>query len=225
METYLQVRTFLSRTERTFINYYFRGSTDGLNATAFHAHCDNKGETFIIILSTKVYLFGGYTNTNWTSPTYSQSTNAFLFSLMSSQKFPATKFPINLRYRNYAIVNDVLSEPIFGVMDQPDIGIYDLNNQFRCQIHFPSVYKGDIDGSGFPFSNDCMINEIEVFIPVFKESSLFLYYVFDTFKNILSLVVTFIMIVSYDRIGYFDNKKSDIRCICHVLILPISSLD
>ena len=221
-----------------------------MKAATFHRYCDNKGETFTILSSTNGYLFGGYVDVNWTKteriPTYHSSTRAFLFSLMNSKKIPATKYPINLQYRDYAIVNDHLSGPIFGTMEQPDVGIYEFKNQFRCQVNFPSVYRGDSVVSGFPTSSSCIINEIEVFIPIFElpmhsmkkqwdfdTLSSFLGYPFRTIYFFLSYIVGSIfsflasavhsiyLFLSYVFGSIFETwvKYSSVRKILLVLVL------
>ena len=106
-------------------------------------------------------------------PRYSSSQNAFIFSLMNPTNIPAKKYPSNNDYENYDIVSHISSGPIFNGKNLPDMDIYDLNGTFHCQIHFPSIYMTDIRASSFPSSHDCIINEMEVFIPVFKTKSLF----------------------------------------------------
>lgn len=54
---------------------------------------------------------------------------------------------------------------------RPDIGILESNGQFQCQVHFPSLYKSDTEASTFPASDGCIINEIEVFVPVFEKTT------------------------------------------------------
>lgn len=90
---------------------------------------------------------------------------------MSSRSTPVSKFSLDPRYRNYATVNDFLSGPIFGGMTRPDIGIYESSGEFRCQINFPSVYKGGVGVPYFPTSDNCVINETEIFIPVFEKAA------------------------------------------------------
>ena len=197
MDTHLQVsECWLTNDHFQERIDYFRGSTDGFNAATFHAHCDNKGETFTVLSSTNGFLFGGYTDTNWTTSTegfatYGRTTNAFIFSLMSSQSTPVSKFSLDTRYRNYATVNDFLSGPIFGGMTRPDIGIYESSGEFRCQINFPSLYKGGVGVPYFPTSDNCVINETEIFIPVFEKaaakSSSFLG---SVFKIIIALAIS-----------------------------------
>ena len=44
----------------------FRASRDGFAASAFHSKCDNKGPTVTVVKSS-VNIFGGFTETSWTS--------------------------------------------------------------------------------------------------------------------------------------------------------------
>ena len=42
----------------------YRASSDGWGATDFHSKCDNQGPT-IVIVQVGNYIFGGFTNCNW----------------------------------------------------------------------------------------------------------------------------------------------------------------
>ena len=42
----------------------YRASTDGWYGKDFHAKCDNKGPT-IVLVKVDDYIFGGFTDTNW----------------------------------------------------------------------------------------------------------------------------------------------------------------
>ena len=219
--------TFLTLEHQNYLNYFYdartsrllkwqliyRGSIDGMNAIAFHTHCDNKGETFTILSSTSEHIFGGYTDANWTTPvdrlsTYGQSKKAFLFSLVNSQNISAHKFPLDARYGNHAIVNDFLSGPIFGEMMRPDISIHYSNGQFHCQIHFPWLYKTDADVSGFPTSDDCTINEIEVFIPVFARSTSILSW---TLREIIALILTYLSVRVFALLAVYYNRSKPLE--------------
>lgn len=125
-----------------------------------------------MLSSSQGHLFGGYTDVSWTTPKdniphYNSSDRSFLFTLQSPSNGFIMKFSLNNQYKKYAIVNDQSSGPIFGGMSQPDIGIYESNQQFRCQIHFPIVYKSAVGVSLFPNSENCIVREIEVFGPIF----------------------------------------------------------
>ena len=191
----------------------YRGSIHGLNATAFHTRCDKKGETFNVLSSTRGYLFGGYTDANWNTalddlPTYGRSEKTFLFSLVSPEKYPARKFRLDVRYPQYVIVNDLLSGPIFGGMMRPDIGILESNGQFRCQVHFPSLYKSETDVSPFPTSDGCIIDEIEVFIPVFKTSTSVSFWLL---KKLAALILTLIGSFVFGFVGVYYNRRERLR--------------
>lgn len=208
---------------------HFRGSRDGFNAVTFHKQCDNKDETFIVLSSTNGFLFGGYTDANWTtpqqgSPTYSRSTRAFLFSLVSPQRLPATKLFLDARYYNYATVNDFLSGPIFGNMMRPDLGIFESNGEFRCQINFPSWYRSAVGVPYLPTSDDCVINEIEVFTAVFPSSSSL---IFRVLINAFFLIITFLEVFIYFLavVSYETNTRTMGRffSICCLILLCINS--
>jgi len=46
-------------------NLIYRASQDGFEASKFHSKCDTLSNTFIIIKSTNDFVFGGYTEQNW----------------------------------------------------------------------------------------------------------------------------------------------------------------
>jgi len=84
-------------------NLIYRASRDGFKASQFHAKCDNKPNTLIIIKSTNDNVFGRYTEQSWTPFDYdlvlkqlftnrsraqglfnrSSDPNAFIFSLIN----------------------------------------------------------------------------------------------------------------------------------------------
>ena len=45
----------------------WHAKTDGWEASTFHSNCDEKGPTVTIIQVDK-YIFGGYTDVSWSSP-------------------------------------------------------------------------------------------------------------------------------------------------------------
>ena len=64
----------------------FRASVHGKNAAAFHAHCDNKGPTVVLIRDTAGNVFGGHAPVHWTSPAREEwvsCPSAFLFSVVN----------------------------------------------------------------------------------------------------------------------------------------------
>ncbi|KAK8803537.1 hypothetical protein WA158_001231 [Blastocystis sp. Blastoise] len=97
----------------------YKGTRDGFSAQSFHNHCDNRGETIVLIQNkydtSTTNIFGGYTSIPWTSPSQAKAvedTHAFLFTLQNVYTISPTKFPvINPRY---AIRHSSLYGPIFG---------------------------------------------------------------------------------------------------------------
>ena len=45
----------------------WRAKTDGWAASTFHRNCDGKGPT-VTIIKVGSYIFGGYTDVSWSSP-------------------------------------------------------------------------------------------------------------------------------------------------------------
>lgn len=78
-------------------NLLFRSTRDGATAAAFHAHCDFKGPTLVLIKDTDGNVFGGYTQKNWSSPIYSgkgvRDPSAFLINIVSPHGTPPVLFP------------------------------------------------------------------------------------------------------------------------------------
>ena len=93
-------------------NLLFRSTRDGATA-AFHARCDAKGPTLVLIKDTDGNVFGGYTQENWSSKwEYVSDPAAFLISVVSPHGTPPVLFPST--GGNYSIGCDSLCGPIFG---------------------------------------------------------------------------------------------------------------
>jgi hypothetical protein len=73
-------------------NLIYRASQDGFEARDFHSKCDNKSDTLIVIKSTNVNIFGGYTERNWKGSNHESvdkdDPNAFFFSLVNKDNKP-----------------------------------------------------------------------------------------------------------------------------------------
>jgi len=85
-------------------------SKDGDQSSKFHAACDGKGPTVVIVESATGAVFGGYTNMNWKHHGYRKSTKTFLFRLrpaMSQHKIMSGR-------EGYAIFSHKSYGPIFG---------------------------------------------------------------------------------------------------------------
>ena len=69
----------------------YRASQDGFRGVDFHAKCDYKPNSFVIIRSENGNVFGGFTEKTWKadSPTgYKSDPNAFIFSFINLDKKP-----------------------------------------------------------------------------------------------------------------------------------------
>ena len=72
----------------------WRCTTDGFSASSFHAKCDGKGPTVVIIKSTQGKRFGGFTKTGWQMDNeYRTDHSNWVFSLTNKTK--------HKHYRNY----------------------------------------------------------------------------------------------------------------------------
>mmetsp|Transcript_12469 Transcript_12469/g.18629 ORF Transcript_12469/g.18629 Transcript_12469/m.18629 type:complete len:365 (-) Transcript_12469:22-1116(-) len=75
----------------------FRASQNGWSARQFHAHCDNRGPTYILIATNNRSIFGGYCPVPMCSPpSGSEQTDyhpeTFLFSLKNAYGHPPSEF-------------------------------------------------------------------------------------------------------------------------------------
>jgi flagellar motor switch/type III secretory pathway protein FliN len=93
----------------------YRGSRDGQTNAAFHSKCDNKGCTLTVIKTTCGKVFGGYSNTAWSSTgTYKGANKAFLFALSDGSISSPDKMKLNNENDSYAICCASGYGPIFG---------------------------------------------------------------------------------------------------------------
>jgi len=70
------------------IKLVYKGSKDGMTATAFHEKANNKGPTITIIKSKQDRIFGAFMPESWTSRNgYINTTKSWLFSLTSKAKY------------------------------------------------------------------------------------------------------------------------------------------
>lgn len=60
----------------------YRGTRDGFSSQAFHAHCDGKGPSVVLLQSAEGHVFGGFTEASWDSSAGNKTcSQAFLFML------------------------------------------------------------------------------------------------------------------------------------------------
>jgi hypothetical protein len=103
-------------------NLIYRASQHGFEISKFHAKCDNRPNTLVIIKSTNGNVFGGYTEKSWTGfLDQKDDPNAFIFSLINKDNKP-----LKLKCKNrQAIYSHSSSGPLFGYYD---IRIEDRSN-------------------------------------------------------------------------------------------------
>ena len=103
----------------------YRASRDGWEAKDFHDKCDGKGATVVLVKSDDGgYVFGGYTDVPWSSPSfdaYKYSSESFLFSLKCYDGLPAVKMGIKAGEEGKAVYHSSSRGPIFG--GGSDLGI------------------------------------------------------------------------------------------------------
>jgi len=86
-------------------------SKDGDLATDFHAKCDGKGPTVVIVKTTTGNVFGGYTDVSWSSSGgWSTSSASFLFKLRPAIGW----YPLKDNQRKNAVFRSSAYGPIFG---------------------------------------------------------------------------------------------------------------
>jgi hypothetical protein len=96
----------------------YRGSRDGQTNTAFHSKCNEKGCTLTVIETTCGKVFGGYSNTAWSSThDYKKANKAFLFALSGGGISSPCKMRLNDANDERAIYCGSGFGPAFGGSD------------------------------------------------------------------------------------------------------------
>jgi hypothetical protein len=142
----------------------WRGSGDGFAPQVFHARCDGRANTLVIVQDSAGNVFGGFSAAAWESPPFGQekadSTKAsFLFSLRNPHGKPPAQFPLRPTAVERAIWCDAGTGPAFG----EDIVVY---NQTNAYSKFGGVYRNDtgIPETTFFAGMQCFkLNEVEAY--------------------------------------------------------------
>jgi hypothetical protein len=131
----------------------YRGTRDGQTNKAFHSKCDEKGCTLTVIETTCGKVFGGYSNTAWSSTCVNKGANkAFLFELSGGGILSPDKMKLKDANDECAINCGDIRGPIFG-------GAYDMH------VHESKVYLRpgcSYDQKSLP-NGELTIKEMEVF--------------------------------------------------------------
>jgi hypothetical protein len=109
-------------------NLLFRASKDGNTAETFHAKCDNKGATLVVVrINNSEQIVGGYNPLCWDSSNSGKSTrDSFIFSFENKNDLKTSK--VVYSYGGlYSIYCGSINGPVFGYNDlfvnynQPDV--------------------------------------------------------------------------------------------------------
>jgi hypothetical protein len=75
----------------------YRGSRDDFGVSTCHSKCDNESNTVTIILTTKGFIFGGFSSLAWDSSSQWKVDNArksFVFSVRNPHNIAEKKFSL-----------------------------------------------------------------------------------------------------------------------------------
>ena len=145
----------------------YRGSENNFSWSEFHAKCDDKSPTLVIVKSNDGCIFGGYTQANWNSPTdgsfkWMADSEAFVFRLKTSK----------LDFKKYRVVKN--KKAIYcRKVNGPCFGEYDL--EFNSEGRVCTTLDSDIldlkassSNFGVPFKHRefsvSELTEVEVFL-------------------------------------------------------------
>lgn len=121
----------------------YKASRDGFSASQFHSKCDDKGPTIVVVRCTRGYIFGGYTQTSWSSVTGYIRSRSSLFTLRNQHNYPPTMLPVNTAMSD-AIYCSSTCGPTFG--GGHDLHICDnsnaRNNSYVRTKSYPPVSNG-----------------------------------------------------------------------------------
>jgi hypothetical protein len=87
----------LKQFEKNKWNLLYRGSRHGFRSSDFHERCDGWSNTVTVILTTKGFVFGGFTPISWDSSNSSKADNSlqsFVFSVKNPRNNPPQSFPL-----------------------------------------------------------------------------------------------------------------------------------
>jgi hypothetical protein len=144
----------------------YRGSRDGFRASDFHNKCDNKSNTVTIILTTKDFIFGGFSSLSWDSSNQwkiDNERNSFLFSVRNPHNITDRKFSLTNPTNTIYCVSSY--GPTFG--GNHDIHVADCcNNNTNSYTNLGCSYANDTGIAGNQFftgESNFTVKEIEVF--------------------------------------------------------------
>lgn len=147
----------------------FRASNHNFLADAFHNHCDGVAPVYILILSSRGYLSGGFSDVPWSRGDskgrgrYVLSEKAFLFSLHRPNLETTTPVRFDVKKKMFALAHNSNFGPIFGA--GADLSIADqchMNEESYSNL--PHSYDGENASSNSMFGDyNFSVIDYEVF--------------------------------------------------------------
>jgi hypothetical protein len=143
----------------------YRGTTHGFSSSTFHTKCDGQSNTITLILTTKGFIFGGFTPVSWDSSSGYKPDNSqksFVFTIKNPRNIEPRKFALS--NRSNAIYCGSNYGPTFG-----DHSLYvanDSNSNNNSDTNLTNAYVNDTGIHGQQiFTGDLTftVQEIEVF--------------------------------------------------------------
>ena len=94
--------------KQVYMTLLYNSREHGDSVNTFHSKCNGKGYTLTLVRTTKGYLCGGFTTSNWSScNNYRNDKNAFLFSLYFKEYYLSND-------ENNDIYDNSSYDPTFG---------------------------------------------------------------------------------------------------------------
>ena len=115
MLNYFQQEWFRPQFKGKKVLLLHKASRDGFTAKAFHSKCDGKSPTITFIKSEHGYIFGGYTQAQWSrNGEYTYDENAFIFTFKDGNELFKVRNPSNAIYNHHS---NYVAFSAFGLCD------------------------------------------------------------------------------------------------------------
>ena len=140
----------------------YKASRDGDKSENFHSKCDNINNTLVIIKTTNLNIFGGFTTQTWNHAGYKNDPLAFAFSVNNQKIYNI----IDNKSGNYAIYAHNSYGPCFG--QGTDFGLYSgclQKNNNWCNCKNTYNFNGDHLNQN---TNNFQVLDYEVYHIIFE---------------------------------------------------------
>ena len=142
----------------------YRASKDGFENDKFHAKCDYKPNTLVIIKSENGNVFGGFTEKSWSSKYgYRSDKNAFIFSLINLDNKPLKMKCIKSEYAFYGRGNIQFGLYDIVIASKSNQNTDSKTNLGNCYYH-PDYAFTSVEANSFLAGSEYFqVSEIEIF--------------------------------------------------------------